>query len=51
MRLGRDALQRAADGEPRVTPGNLEVCVLERSRPGRKFQRLTTDQLQESLGE
>ena len=43
LRLGRKALQRATDGEPRVELDNLEVCVLERARTGRKFHRLTTD--------
>jgi hypothetical protein len=43
MRLGRTALQRATDGEPRVEMENLEVCVRERGRAGRKFRRLTTD--------
>jgi proteasome alpha subunit len=51
VKLGRNALQRASDGEPRVAPENLEVCQLERSRPGRKFVRLATDQLRELLGE
>jgi proteasome alpha subunit len=50
-RLGRNALQRAADGEPLVAPENLEVCLLERARPGRKFNRLSTDQVKELLGE
>ncbi len=43
VRLGRSALERAADGDPRVDPGNLEVCVLDRSRTGRKFRRLSAD--------
>jgi proteasome alpha subunit len=51
MRLGRNALQRAADGEPRVASENLEVCLLERSRPGRKFNRLSTDQVRGLLGD
>jgi proteasome alpha subunit len=51
VQLGRNALQRASDGEPRVAPENLEVCQLERQRPGRKFNRLATDQLRELLGE
>ena len=51
MRLGRNALQRAADGEPLVAPENLEVCVLERTKPGRKFNRLSTDQVRELLSE
>jgi len=50
-RLGRSALQRAADGEPRGPPENLEVCLLERARPGRKFNRLSTEQVRELLGE
>ncbi len=45
MRLGRQALQRAANGEPRIPVQNLEVCVLERPRPGRKFRRLSADEL------
>jgi len=40
LRLGRDALQRAENGTPAIPPDNLEVCVLERRRPGRKFRRL-----------
>jgi proteasome alpha subunit len=50
LSLGRTALQRAAEGEPRVEPENLEVCVLERSRLGRKFRRLSTDMVKEQLG-
>jgi proteasome alpha subunit len=50
MRLGRQALQRAAEGEPRVDPENVEVCLLERGRPGRKFQRLSTDVVKQYLG-
>jgi proteasome alpha subunit len=45
MRVGRQALQRAANGEPRIPLENLEVCVLERARPGRKFRRLSADEL------
>ncbi len=44
-RVGRQALQRAANGEPRIPVQNLEVCVLERERPGRKFRRLSADEL------
>ena len=50
LRLGHRALQRAADREPNVTPENLEVCLLERNRVGRKFRRLSTDTLLELLG-
>ena len=50
LQLGRRALQRATDGEPQVSPENLEVCVLDRNRQGRKFDRLSTDKLRETLG-
>jgi proteasome alpha subunit len=50
LRLGQRALQRAADGQPPVPPENLEVCVLDRNRVGRKFHRLSTDTLREHLG-
>ena len=50
LRLGRTALQRVTDGEPRVDPENLEVCVLERARGGRKFRRLTADSVIGLLG-
>jgi proteasome alpha subunit len=49
MRLGRSALQRAGEGEPNVVPENLEVCILERARPGRKFRRLSTDEAKRLL--
>jgi len=51
IQLGRSALQRAADGEPLVAPANLEVCLLERARAGRKFNRLSTDQVKGLLGD
>jgi proteasome alpha subunit len=49
LQLGRRALERA-EGSSRVGPENLEVCVLERDRPGRKFHRLSPDNLREYLG-
>ena len=51
IQLGRSALQRAADGEPLVAPANLEVCLLERTRGGRKFNRQSTDQVKGLLGD
>jgi proteasome alpha subunit len=50
LQLGHRALQRAADREPSVNADNLEVCLLERNRVGRKFRRLSTDTLREFLG-
>jgi proteasome alpha subunit len=50
LQLGRTALERASDGEPGVGAENLEVCILERDRPGRKFVRLSSDRIGELLG-
>jgi proteasome alpha subunit len=50
LQTGRRALQRANEGGPQVEPRNLEVCVLDRARPGRKFQRLPTDMVKQYLG-
>ena len=50
MCLGRAALQRAGEGEPNVVPENLEVCILEKTRPGRKFRRLSTEEAKRLLG-
>ncbi len=49
MRLGHRALERAVEGQPQVAPENLEVCVLDRGRLGRKFHRLSTDTVREQL--
>ena len=49
-RLGLDALQRANNGDQAVAPENLEFCLLERSRTGRKFNRLPSDRVRELLG-
>jgi proteasome alpha subunit len=49
VRLGRDALQRAENGTPELPAENLEVCVLERRRAGRKFRRLSTDDIRALL--
>jgi proteasome alpha subunit len=50
LALGRSALDRASDGQSSVAPENLEVCVLEKDRIGRKFRRLTTDEVRGQLG-
>lgn len=49
VRLGRDALQRAENGAPELPAENLEVCVLERRRVGRKFRRLDTEEIRRLL--
>lgn len=50
LRLGVAALERAANGDARIGPQTLEVCVLDRQRPGRKFRRLVTDEVRGMLG-
>jgi proteasome alpha subunit len=46
LRLGRSALDRAStEGQTSVPPENFEVCVLESARIGRKFRRLSTDEV------
>jgi proteasome alpha subunit len=49
LRLGRDALQRAETGTQTIPPDNLEVCVLERRRAGRKFRRLDDSEIRSLL--
>lgn len=48
--MGQLALGRAASGDAKVEPQNLEVALLERARSGRKFRRLSTDELRGILG-
>ena len=45
LRLGRKTLERAGNGDARVGTENLEVAILDRNRPGRKFRRLSADEL------
>ncbi len=45
LKLGRDALQRAENGNRDLSGRQLEVAVLERARPGRKFRRLAAAEL------
>ena len=44
------ALARANDGKASVNEDNLEVCILEKARIGRKFRRLDADELRQHLG-
>jgi proteasome alpha subunit len=50
LSLGREALQRAENGSPDLPPESLEVCILDRQRTGRKFRRLSTDEVKGILG-
>ncbi len=47
--LGRKALDRGTNGGARLDSSNLEVCILDRVRPGRKFTRLSADEVQGML--
>ncbi len=49
-KLGRKALDSGAERGSSLTEENLEVCILSRSRPGRKFERLSTDEVSSMLG-
>jgi proteasome alpha subunit len=45
VRLGRETLQHAENGQPDLEAEKLEVSVLDRSGTGRRFRRLTSDEL------
>jgi proteasome alpha subunit len=49
LRLGRQALDRGADASASLAAESLEVCILDRARPGRKFARLSADELRGML--
>ena len=45
LRMAQGALGRASGTDQPVAPENLEVCMLDRSRPRRKFRRLSADEV------
>jgi proteasome alpha subunit len=49
LRLGRDTLQRAENGNPDLGARQLEVALLDRTRSGRKFRRIAQAELQQLL--
>ena len=49
LKLGRDALHRAENGNPDLGARHLEVALLDRARTGRKFRRLAAPEIQELL--
>jgi len=51
VRLGRKALRSASESGAELGEGSLEVCILDRERPGRKFVRLSTDEVRVMLEE
>jgi proteasome alpha subunit len=49
LRLGRAALERAENGSPELPAESLEVCLLDRRLPRRKFRRLSHAEIREVL--
>jgi proteasome alpha subunit len=47
--LGRRALSAGAERSSELDTGSLEVCLLDRDRTGRKFCRLSADEVQGML--
>ncbi len=47
--LARRALSAGAERSTELEVASLEVCLLDRARPGRKFCRLSTDEVQSIL--
>ena len=50
LRVGQRALEHTGEGQQSVPAENLEVCVLEKIRSGRKFRRMQTEELMKHLG-
>jgi len=48
--LGHRGLARAANGTDELGAESIEVCVLERGHAGRKFRRLSDDEVRAALG-
>ena len=51
VQLGRKALDTGSERGSSLTEKTLEICILERSQPARKFRRLSTDEVRGMLGE
>ena len=47
--LGSRALTRGTGESTPLDSANLEVCILDRERSGRKFRRLSADEVQGML--
>ena len=48
-KLARRALTAGTEGSSELAMGSLEVCLLDRARTGRKFCRLSSDEVQSIL--
>ncbi|MDP6977877.1 MAG: proteasome subunit alpha [Myxococcota bacterium] len=51
VKLGLKALTRGSENSGPIEASNLEVCILDRGRSGRKFARLSADDVHGMLGE
>ncbi len=51
VRLGCQALSRAGNGSQSLDETNLEIALLERRQAGRKFKRLTREEIRELVSE
>ena len=51
IKLGLKALTRGASDSTSLDASTLEVCILDRTRSGRKFVRLSADVVQNMLGD
>jgi proteasome alpha subunit len=50
VRLGRETLQRAENGQPDLGAEKLEVAILDRSKStGRRFRRLGVDEVRQAI--
>jgi proteasome alpha subunit len=49
LRLGRETLQRADNGQPDLAPEKLEVAILDRTKTGRRFRRIGADELRDLM--
>ncbi|MCG8588085.1 MAG: proteasome subunit alpha [Proteobacteria bacterium] len=49
VRLGRKALERGTNGGSGLAATSIEACILNRDVPGRKFRRLSAEEIQGML--
>ena len=49
IRLGRKALDTGSESSANLNENTLEVCVLDRAKPGRKFTRMSVEEVKRML--
>jgi len=49
IRLGRKALDTGSESSANLNENTLEVCVLDRTKPGRKFTRMSVEEVKRML--